>query len=72
MPHPPGRNLMVTHYGNAQRNLTNPVPEGIREWTCLEFTKTLTILGGVLSWGHLSEYQAAVVHYRACMHCGRT
>ena len=71
MPHPPGRHLMVTHYGNAQRNLTNPLSEGIREWTCLEFTKTLTILGGVLS-GHLSEYQAAVVHYRACMHCGHT
>ena len=49
MPHPPGRHLMVTHYGNAQRNLTNPLSEGIREWTCLEFAKTLTILGGVLS-----------------------
>ena len=71
MPHTPGIPLMVTLYENAQRNWTNSLPEGIKEWTCLEFTKTLTILGGVFS-GHLSEYQAAVVHYRACMHCGHT
>ena len=48
MPHPPGRPLMVTHCENAQRNWTNSLPGGIKEWTCLEFTKTLTILGGVL------------------------